>query len=413
MREQKVSERRRVLLWLLAAVAALLLLVVVIVWQHRASEDYWNTFLVGDPHAGSHIFRDKGCSHCHAVNGQGAKRAPDLGFQLQAQAGLNQLAIEMWNHAPLMWTQMEAEGIPYPSFSTRDMANLFAYLYTARYADEPGNTFRGRLLFTAKGCNRCHAMNGTGGAVGPDLTELGPVVTPIFWAQAMWNHAPAMESHMKQMQLAWPRFEDNEMNDLLAYIREARGGPQREYELLPADPRHGWELFQSKGCISCHAVQGEGGTLAPDLGAGKPLPPTLTQVAAQMWNHSPKMWAAMEVQHIPRPTFEGQEMADLLAFLFSLRSYNLGGSSLVGKQLFTERGCGHCHGADGQGGKSAPGLRGRGRVLTPVTLARVLWSHGPRMYRRTRELGLAWPALQESDLGHLLAFLNSPPEETH
>jgi mono/diheme cytochrome c family protein len=221
-----------------------------------------------------------------------------------------------------------------------------------------------------------------------------------------------MEGHMKQMKVTWPRFEDNQMNDLLAYIREERGGPQREFELLPADPRHGWELFRDKACIACHAIKGEGGTTAPDLGAGKPLPPTLTQMAAQMWTHSPQMWAAMAAKHIQRPTFEGQEMADLLAFLYSLRSYDLAGSALVGKQLFTERGCGHCHGAEGQGGEVGPALRGRGGVLTPVTLARILWSHGPRMYNRAHELGLSWPALKESDLGHLLAFLNSPPEET-
>lgn len=407
-----MAGRRELLIWIVAALAASLLLVGILIWRHRSEREYWSTFLVGDPHAGAHTFRAKGCQRCHAVNGVGEKRAPDLGFQRSGSSSLNELVTEMWNHAPHMWKQMEAAQMPYPRFDTREMADLFAFLYTARYADEPGDITRGMLLFSQKGCVRCHSIGGEGGKLGPDLKDVGPVVTPIFWAQAMWNHAPAMEAHMQQLEMRWPRFEGPEMNDLLAYIRQRRGGPQREFDLLPADPQRGWSLFRKKACIACHAVRGEGGAAGPDLGAGRPLPPTLTQVAATMWNHSPEMWAAMRTRGIERPSFEGQEMADLIAFLYSVRYFDLAGSPLVGQELFAERACGRCHGRDARGGEFGPALRGRGRPLTSVTLAEALWSHGPRMYEKAKELGLGWPALKESDLGHLLAFLNSPPEES-
>ena len=393
-------------------VGAALVLLGLWLWWSRSREEPLTTFLVGDPHAGAHTFREKGCARCHAVNGVGGASAPDLGFQRPARSSLNQLVVEMWNHAPRMWGRMEAEGIPYPNFSTREMANLFAYLYTARYVDEPGDTARGRLLFTQKSCSRCHALGGEGGHLGPDLKDLGAVDTPIFWAQSMWNHAPAMEAHMRQLNLPWPRFEGDEMNNLLAYIREERGGPRQEFELLPAQPRRGWAVFREKGCIHCHAVGGEGGTTAPDLGARTPLPPTLTQWAGQMWNHSPQMWAAMKAQGMERPAFAGQEMADLIAFLYSVRYIELGGSALVGKELFTQRGCSRCHGQQGQGGSDGPALRGRGQLRTSLALATGLWAHGPRMYRRAQELGVGWPILKESDLGHLLVFLNTPPDET-
>lgn len=407
-----MAGRRELLLWIAAALVASLLLIGILIWRHRTEKEFWSTFLAGDPHAGAHAFREKGCGHCHAVNGVGAKLAPDLGFQRSGRATLNELVTEMWNHAPKMWRQMEAKKLAYPRFGTREMADLFAYLYTARYADEPGNVTRGMLLFSQKGCVRCHAIDGEGGKLGPDLKELGPVVTPIFWAQAMWNHAPAMQTYMRQLEMGWPHFKGEEMNDLLAYIRLRRAGPHREFDVLPADPRRGWALFRKKACIACHAVRGEGGTGAPDLGAGRPLPPTLTQVAAMMWNHSPEMWAAMQAKGIERPSFEGQEMADLIAFLYSVRYFELAGSPLVGQELFTERACGRCHGVEGQGGEFGPRLRGQRRLLTSVTLAEALWAHGPRMYKRAQELGLGWPILKESDLGHLLAFLNSPPEES-
>ncbi len=408
-----MTARRQLLIWVGAAVAALLFLVVVLIWQYRAVERQWNTFLVGNPRLGAQTFQQKGCSNCHAVCGAGTTLAPDLGLQRTSPASMNQLTTQMWNHAPRMWARLEGRRVVYPRFTAEEMANLFAYLFTTCYVDESGDSARGNILFSSKGCIRCHSAGARGGKVGPAVDNFAPVETPILWAQAMWNHAPAMERHMHQFGIRWPRFEGKEMNDLLAFIREERGGPRREFELLPADPHRGWNLFRSKGCISCHSVHGQGGTTGPDLGAGHALPPTVTQVAGQMWNHSPEMWAAMKGKGIERPTFQGREMADIIAFLYSLHYFELGGSPLVGRDLFTARKCGRCHGADGLGGEFGPGLRKRGRLFTPVTLAQALWSHGPTMYRKSQQIGVGWPTLEESDLDHLLAFLNTPPEETH
>jgi mono/diheme cytochrome c family protein len=323
---------------------------------------------------------------------------------------MNELVTQMWNHAPRMWEQLKISNISFPQFTPEDMANLFAYLYVTCYDDESGDRAHGELLFTQKGCIRCHSIGeNPGGSVGPNLSEIGPVVTPIFWSQTMWNHAPAMEAHMRELNMAWPRFEGEQMNDLLAFVRYARGGPEREFDVLPANPRRGWALFSKKGCISCHAVRGEGGTVGPDLGSDRPLPRTLTQMAGRMWNHSPEMWAAMKAKGIERPTFEGEEMADLIAFLYSVRYFELGGSPIIGQQLFDERKCSQCHGSDALGGKVGPNLRKVGKVYTPVNFALALWSHGPHMYAKAEELGLGWPALNQGDLSHLLAFLNSPP----
>lgn len=220
-----------------------------------------------------------------------------------------------------------------------------------------------------------------------------------------------METHMRELNMSWPRFEGEEMSDLLAYVRYMRGGPEQEFDLLPANPRRGWAVFRKKGCISCHAVRGAGVTVGPDLGSNRPLPRTMTQMAGRMWDHSPEMWAAMKAKGIERPTFEGQEMADLIAFLYSVHYFQLGGSPIIGQELFEERNCGQCHGNDARGGKIGPSLRKVGRVFTPVTFAVALWSHGPRMYERAKTLGLGWPTLNEGDLNHLLAFLNSSPVE--
>ena len=402
---------RHLLLWGLAAAGASALLVGVLQWDHKYGRARWANFLVGDPHRGFHLFQEKGCGHCHAVNGVGGRLAPDLGYQQPPPSGLDQIVTAMWNHAPRMWERMRKEKLPYPDLSYEEMAHLFAYLYTARYVDEPGDIHRGRELFSTKGCLRCHALYGVGGKVGPDLSSVAGVDTPIAWAQAMWNHAPAMEAELGKLGLPWPQFGRGEMNDLLAYIRDVTGGPRREFELLPASPDRGWQLFQSKSCIVCHSVKGEGGRVGPELGPRHELPLTIVQFTGLMWNHSPKMWRAMQARNILRPAFTGREMADLIAFLHSVRYFEPGGSPQMGEMLFARRGCSNCHGPRGEGTPSGPGLRGRGENFTSVTLATALWRHGPEMEQRTRKLGLPWPKLAESDVGDLLVFLNTPPED--
>jgi mono/diheme cytochrome c family protein len=101
-------------------------------------------------------------------------------------------------------------------------------------------------------------------------------------------------------------------------------------------------------------------------------------------------------------------MADLMSFFSSLRYFEPNGSVEAGRGVFSARGCSRCHGANGQGTSLGPGLRGQ--RVNSVSLATALWRHGPEMYRRTQSLGIAWPKLNESDLGDLFAFLNSPQE---
>jgi cytochrome c2 len=165
----------------------MLLLLCILAWQRRGSPERWSTFLVGDPRIGAQTFQQKGCSQCHSVLGAGgAKLAPDLGLQGAAGSSMNDLVIQMWNHAPRMWEQLKISKVDFPQFTAEDMANLFAYLYVTCYDDESGDRARGELLFTQKSCIRCHSIGeNRGGSVGPNLGEIGPVVTPIFWSQTM------------------------------------------------------------------------------------------------------------------------------------------------------------------------------------------------------------------------------------
>jgi len=402
--------RRPPIAWLVTALIALMLLGGVLAWQQKRG--HTQSFLEGNPVNGAFLFEAKGCLHCHAISGSGGHIASDLGrVTTFGRSNLGELVTTMWNHAPEMWQRMQKEDFRAAPMTEGEVTDLFAFLYLVRYMDEPGDTARGRRLFESKGCIQCHAVRGQGGKIGPDLAAISGIDTPIEWTQALWNHAPAMEKNISKVGVAWPRFEKSEMNDLLAYVREVVGGPRSESKLLPADPRHGRELFNSKSCVVCHALQGEGGHTGPDLTAGRQSPLSMVQFAGVMWNHSPQMYQAMNARGVQRPVFGGQEMADLMAFFNSLRYFEADGSVEAGRGLFTSRGCSRCHGANAQGTSLAPALGGRGRHVNSVALATALWRHGPEMYRRTQTLGIPWPKLEQNDLGDLFAFLNAKPEE--
>jgi cytochrome c oxidase cbb3-type subunit III len=49
---------------------------------------------------------------------------------------------------------------------------------SASETDVPGNTQQGMAVFTGKGgCLKCHMLNGKGGTIGPDLSNIGAQVT--------------------------------------------------------------------------------------------------------------------------------------------------------------------------------------------------------------------------------------------
>lgn len=87
--------------------------------------------------------------------------------------------------------------------------------------------------------------------------------------------------------------------------------------LPPMDPVRGKHLFASKGCVVCHAVNGVGGTDAPEIDAAT-MKPNMNpfDFVAKMWNHSQGMVAMQQSELGGQITFDnGQEIADIIAFL--------------------------------------------------------------------------------------------------
>jgi cytochrome c551/c552 len=299
----------------------------------------------------------------------------------------------MWNHGPEMWGRMAARKIPFEKIEKKEMADLFAFLYFMRYMDEPGDPQKGKLLIELKACIKCHTVKeGTKG----DLSRWGMYTNPIVWAQMMWNHTPQMEQEMKQKGVRRVEFKGNEMIDFIAYIRSINPNAEKAY-LSPGDPQSGEKLFKQKGCIQCHALGGK-----IDLSKKKNFPRTLSQLAGMMWNHSHEMWKGIEEKGLERPTLTPQEMADVVAYLFSTRYFDEPGDPDRGKALFVKKQCSLCH---AKGAKMSDLVNLKGKI-SPILMAQVMWNHGPEMLERMREAKVSWQKIDGKEVGDLMEYLN-------
>jgi mono/diheme cytochrome c family protein len=178
----------------------------------------------GSPARGEKVFVEKGCIRCHAVRGKGGHIGPDLG-KVELHQAITEIAGRMWNHAPGMWEKMRQMNIPIPRFSDTEISDVMAYLYFLQYYDSSGDAVKGQRIFMEKGCVLCHYAPPGAKPLGPDLTRSHAISSPVELCSAMWNHAPAMEALFHERGLPWPQFADNEVRDLVTYLRSA-GKPE-------------------------------------------------------------------------------------------------------------------------------------------------------------------------------------------
>jgi len=356
---------------------------------------------------GSRLFVNKGCVVCHAVDGEGGKTGPDLG-RISTGRTLLGMAAVMWNHSPRMTERIKEAKVARPKLTPEEMANLFAFLNYTGYLGSPGDPKRGAEVFRDRSCIRCHAVGRVGGTVGPGLDHFKRYISPVVLAAAMWNHGPKMQVVMEQAGIARPQLSGEDIADLLAYIRAAgRGGPESAVYLLPGNPEAGRRLFQEKRCASCHGPEGTGGA-GPDFRRRREdFQGGLTQVGALMWNHGPAIWQKMAEMKIPFPTLTGQEMADLVAFLYTLQYFAEPGSAARGRDTFASKGCAACHGPAGRGGSGAPDLTKALGTAAPIAIAAAMWNHGSAMAQEARARGVPWPNLEGRDLADLVEFLRT------
>jgi len=359
-----------------------------------------------NPLKGQIIFEEKGCIECHAIGGYGGTEGPDLSQQLYFGSVL-ELTSVIWNHTPHMNRKFRQLRVERPQFTEDEMLDLFGFLYYLRYLGEPGSVAKGMKLLETKGCTGCHALGGRGGSVGPDFKKIQHYASPLYIVQAMWNHGPNMQEQIKKLGMKYPTLTGQDINDITVYIRQATMGSV-EVRMSPGDPTKGREVFKSKDCGTCHLVEGKGKKSAPNLSRIE-LKKGVTEVASLMWNHGPVMTERMKKESIDWPRFEGNEMADLIAYLYFLGFEDKPGDEAKGEKVFRANGCNDCH-KGGSGGK-APDLAAGRSFESPIQMIQLMWNHATEMEDLFIAQNKEWPKLNTKDMRDIYAYLRKVTEK--
>jgi len=361
-----------------------------------------------DPTKGARLFVTKGCVKCHALKGEGGKVGPDLGKIDLGDTQLD-LAGKLWNHIPSMTKGMEQAKIMKFNLTGEEITEISGYLYFLKFFDEPGNATRGKYVFNEKGCNNCHPLTSKGKEGEPGLDQFPQNISPVFLSQSIWNHGPVMIARMVKVGMKWPVFEGTEMMDLLEYIKMSAKGPKETAFVVPGNPKEGKQVFISKGCVKCHAVRGEGGKVADDLGKkAKTFYKSLTQIASIMWNKGPTVFAKMAQTETGIPKFTPKEIADLIAYLYFLHFVDEPGDPVNGKKAFSELGCSKCHGSDGKPGElMSIDLSKYQKVANPMEIVAGIWNHSTEIEKAMKEKKVPWPRFKKGELADLLEYIHT------
>lgn len=353
--------------------------------------------VTADSTRGAAVFELQGCVQCHSLNGVGPKNiGPDLGQVADRGFTPAALAATIWNHAPEMWVETKLRSVPPPALDEQQAADLFAFFYSLRFFEEPGDAARGKSLFTSKQCAQCHGIDARlvpGSNIKP-VSEWTQAGDPLELVEIMWNHSTTMRAEMAQRKIRLPQLNGQDLADLLVYTRRAAKTSQPPKPVFePVGEETGKALFETKKCSSCH------GALTQFLAVGL-RDESLTDIAADMWNHGLDMSRN-------NATFAPGEMKQIADYIWYARAVEGAGEAGRGAKVFAEKKCTVCHDDPSSGAPKLDRLAAGSAPFSGATMVSALTHHGPAMLDRMREKHIAWPHFNGEEMSSLIAYLNA------
>jgi alcohol dehydrogenase (cytochrome c) len=112
------------------------------------------------------------CAGCHGLDGAGGERGPNILESTRARK-MTPAELQAFIRAGVPGAGMP--GFALPDSQLRPLVTFVRSLYAvAADIDVPGDVAAGERFFLGKGnCLSCHMLNGHGGLLGPDLSNLG------------------------------------------------------------------------------------------------------------------------------------------------------------------------------------------------------------------------------------------------
>jgi mono/diheme cytochrome c family protein len=248
-----------------------------------------------DPTAGASLYGESFCASCHAVqNAAGNVVGGDVGPELTR---IGSKAKPEWLRAWLRNPRVYDAGtaMPHYRFTDQQVSLLSGFLGNKTDSDllanvhldppTPEQIAHGRLLVTEYGCASCHEVNGIKKPdnFAPELTRIGskPLTQIIFlpgmahtlpdYVSAKIRQPRSFGSALKMPQYSFaPTQIDALTTALLALTDRAHDLPRTL--TVPTEVASNYQpagkagqLMADMACFTCHAINGRGGDMAPDL----------------------------------------------------------------------------------------------------------------------------------------------------
>ena len=176
-------------------------------------------------------------------------------------------------------------------------------------------------------------------------------------------------------------------------------------QTLPVNPLNGRIVFEQKGCINCHSINGYGGKTAPDFGKHNFFGSDYDLISG-MWNHSSEMLKQMDAKDFEKHNFSTSDFRNLRYFLNFLRYLGSNGNVGSGKQLFSKMKCIDCHSV-GKGDSKKISLNKMGVYASPLYLAQVMWNHAAKMQKMQKQSGIKVPVFKDNEFADLSSYIES------
>lgn len=110
-----------------------------------------------------------------------------------------------------------------------------------------------------KTCTGCHGTDGGEGGRAPGLGG-----TRRYFRLSDSAIFGVVKSGIPSTEMPNMGLSDNDAWRIVAYIRNLRSTASDN--IVPGNSEHGMAIFKGKGgCLQCHMIRGEGGTIGPDL----------------------------------------------------------------------------------------------------------------------------------------------------
>lgn len=138
------------------------------------------------------------CAGCHGLDGQGSERAPNIVKNPKVQ-NLSDARVYAIISNGIPGTGMP----PFHTLTDEKVREIVSYLRMLQgkggTQSLPGDATRGKEIFFGKGeCSSCHAIKGTGGFLGPDLSTYGATTSAQAVLGAIVNQNRIVPAGYKQ-----------------------------------------------------------------------------------------------------------------------------------------------------------------------------------------------------------------------